>query len=380
LNEEDDDADIQPSQQKIMAEDDSSPLHALLRGDSISASQRSSLPSVRPEDSLAFIPKNLDGSQSILFLPISQPGIVTLDRVIDSDGLDFQIAHGKEAVIVECPSGGQFTLESIKEGHHGSSAVVKSKPLPTELRCVGDSDVAEFQVRGVGPLKVGWKKTSKSRGHPTEQGVIEGIEGTADELDGDAVNPIDPLFLGAALDKLHRPGRNILSRTHLVALPVQHATPGIFTVSLQSVTDSMHNTHHPSDAASSRTYQVFPKSGAMFGQACVSDLPLQLLINQTVNLPISAYPANDHQTASTVFPLDILLSFEPVAGQGRGWTKTITVTSPESGFQAREEGTYKIVQVFGKACAGAVMEPSICTVQTVSLPKVDVEVETLQDW
>lgn len=380
LDEEDDETDLQATQQMIMVEDDSSPLHALLRGDSVSQVQRSSLSSIRPEDSLAVIPKKLDGPQSILFLPINKPGIVTLNRVVDSEGLDFQIARGKEAVVIECPSGGQFTLDTAKHGKQSQALEKLKSPPPMEIRCVGDRDVAEFEVRGVGGLKVSWKKTSKSRVHQTEQGVIEGIEETVDDVDGGAINPTDPSMQVAALDKLHRPGRSVLSRTHVVAFPVQHDTPGIFTVSLQSVTDSLHNTHHPSDPASSKTYQVFPKSGAMFGQACMMGKPLQLLANRTINLPISTIPANDQNTLSSVFPIDVLLSFEPVAGQGNWWTKTITATSPDTVYQASEEGTYRILQVAGKACQGAVMEPSSCSVQVVPLPKVDFDVTTLHEW
>jgi nucleoporin POM152 len=380
LDEEDDETELQSSQQMVMVEDDSSPLHALLRGDSVTQVQRASLSSIRPEDSLSIIPKKLDGPQSILFLPISKPGIVTLNRVVDSEGLDFQIARGKEAVVIECPSGGHFTRESAKHGKQ-SQALDKIKIPPSmEIRCVGDRDVAEFEVRGVGALKVSWRKTSKSRGHQTEQGVIEGIEETIDDLDGGAINPTDPSMQVAALDKLHRPGRSVLSRTHVVAFPVQHDVPGIFTVSLQSVTDSMHNTHHPTEPASSKTYQVYPKSGVMFGQACTTGKPLQLLANRTINLPISALPSNEQNTLSSVFPIDVILSFEPVAGHGSAWTKTITATSPDTMYQVSEEGTYRILQVTGKACPGAVMEPSSCSVQMVPLPKVDFDVTTLHEW
>jgi nucleoporin POM152 len=109
------------------------------------------MPSVKPSDSLALIPQQLASSQSILFLTIDRPSLISLKSVVDKRGDRFQITAQKEAVIIECPTGGHFMNEDkgtmIKKG---------DKIQPAEQRCVGDEEVAQFQARGVGSLKVSW--------------------------------------------------------------------------------------------------------------------------------------------------------------------------------------------------------------------------------
>ncbi|EIW69014.1 hypothetical protein TREMEDRAFT_71756 [Tremella mesenterica DSM 1558] len=302
----------------------------------------SKLPSIKPADSLAFIPHDLEPSQQILFLSVSEPSIVSLKQAVDRRGDRFHITPHREAVIIECPTGGQFV------DHHDGRIIKKGeKSRPAETRCVNDQEVVHFQARGVGELKVNWKKKSKDG---IETGVIEGIDSEVQ-----------------AVDELALARREKMSRTHTVPLRVSHDKSGVHTISLTSVTDSMRNTYIPSGPSTEKVFNVIPRPSASF--ACPG--PIQLLINMT-----AAFFVQLDGTGPLPSPMDITYTFQPLAGEEKRTTMHLNKRS--EAITVVEPGTYTLLDISGQ-CAGSVLEPSTCRVELVPPPALAIKVESLHE-
>ena len=306
------------------------------------------LPSVKPADSLALVPQQLASSQSMLFITVDRPSLITLQSVVDKRGDRFHITPHKEAVIIECPTGGHF----VGEQQDGQLIRKVDKVQPAELRCVGDEEVATFQVRGVGSLKVGWTKSSSSSKDAKVSGVVEGIEDEAETVD----------TLGLVR-------RDRVSKTHTVPLRVLHDKPGVHTVALTSVTDSLHNTYCPSGHSAQKVYQVIAKSTVNL--QCPS--PVQLLVNGSANIPIIV---NGNNGANPHSPMEITYTLKPTVGALQ--TRTMRLTRKSELLTVSEPGIYTLMEMTGQ-CSGGVIEPSGCRVQLIPPPAVDMAVTTLNE-
>ncbi|KIR97586.1 hypothetical protein L804_05273 [Cryptococcus deuterogattii 2001/935-1] len=306
----------------------------------------STLPSVRPHDSMSLVPRDLAPSENILFLTVSKPSVITLLNVIDKKGDKFHITPRREAIIIECPTGGKFVEE-----HKGKVVHKAEKPKSAELRCVGDEEMVYFQARGVSPLRVGWEKKSKDK---SETGFIEGID--------DEVEPADDL------DDLALVRRDRVSKTHTVPLRVTHNVPGTYTLSLTTVHDALHNSYTPSGYATRQIYNVVPRPFIKFN----CQAPYQLLQNQTVSLPLEVVVSSQQLEE----PLELIYRYTSL--DGKSSEKKFTVKNKREQLTVSDPGTYDLVGIEGP-CAGGVMEPSKCEVQMVPLPSMDMSVETLHE-
>jgi nucleoporin POM152 len=290
------------------------------------------LPSVRPSDSLTLAPQKLSSSESVLFLSIDKPSVVKLKSAVDSGKNGFHITPHKEAVVIECPTGGHFVEEN-----NGQLVQRPSKAQPAELRCMGSEETVKFQARGVGPLRATWRKTGPKG---DDQGVIEGIE--------------DLTY------------KDRVSRTYTVPLRVSHDLPGVHKIALTGVHDSMHNSYTPSGYAAEKTFNVIPRPVAQFG--CSS--PKEILVGKSISLPISLDGLGSEAT-------ELIWSFTPADGQG--WNKTQKILKRSESITVDQSGVYSLVEVKGP-CGGTVMEPSSCVVQLVPPPSLDMQVRTLHEW
>ncbi|KAK8861644.1 hypothetical protein IAR55_002467 [Kwoniella newhampshirensis] len=332
-----------------LEEPETDPLSALVlqnsgkpvHGDEVDVSR---LPSVRPPDSMALVPRNLASSQNILFIAVDKPSVVTLKNAVDKRGDRFSITPHREAVIIECPTGGKF----VDEEKAGKLILKGDKTRSAEVRCVGDEEVAKFQARGVGPLKVGWKKRSKDK---VDTGLIEGIE--------EDLEPVDQLALAR---------RDRVSKTHTVPLRVSHSRPGTFTLSLTSVTDALHNTYNPSGYSAEKVYNVLARPSIRFDCSA----PVQLLLNQKVSLPVDVSVDGPMEQE-----LDVSYQFRSLTGETA--PRKIKVSRRRVDIVVSEPGTYTLLDVEGQ-CSGGILEPSSCTVQLVPLPTLDMSVTTLHEW
>lgn len=322
-------------------EPETSPLSALiLRGQS-GELDVTKLSSVKPSDSLAHAPQDLESSQGVRFLSVDRPSVVSLKSVLDKRGDRFHIVPHKEAIIVECPTGGRWM-----EAASNTQLIRKSdKKRPAEMRCVGDEELVQFEARGVGALRVGWRKQSKES---TKSGVVEGIE--------DQVESVDQLALVR---------RDRMSKTHTVPLRVVHDRPGVYTVLLTGVTDSLHNSYVPSGHSTEMVFNVLSRPSARFDCSGVREL----LIKKTTTIPVVLGESGES--------VDIAYSFRASSGQVS--TKSLRTSKRSELIIVTEPGTYTLLEVEG-SCSGSVMEPSSCVVQLVPPPTVEMQVTTLHEW
>lgn len=301
------------------------------------------LPSIRPTDSLSFVPLDLASSQQILFLSVSEPSLISLKSVTDRGGDRFHITPHREALIIECPTGGHFV-----ESKEGRIVRKGDKSQPAELRCLGEDEVVDFQARGVGSLKAHWTKKSKDT---QVSGVIEGIESEVE-----------------AADELAMARRDKVARTHNVPLRVSHDRAGVYTVSLTSITDSMRNTYTPSGPSSEKIFNVIPRPSATF--ACPG--VVQLLVNKTATFSVQLDGSGPLHS-----PMDVSYAFKPISGK-EAMTTTLKMSKRSEGILVTEPGTFTLLDISGQ-CAGAVLEPSTCRVELVPPPTLALKVESLHE-
>ena len=295
------------------------------------------LSSVRPADSLAWIPETLEASEHLLYLSVSKPAVLTLRHVTDRRGDRFHVTPHKEAIVVECPS-------SSSDVDAKGSGAIRS---PAQIRCVGEEETIAFEARGVGALKVAWRKRSKDT---TSSGVIEGIE--------DEHELVDQLTLT-------RPG--LVAKTHTIPLRIVHDAPGIHTVTFTSVTDSMFNSYSPSGPGAEQSFNVLARSSASFDAG-----PLQLLAGGSVTLPIKLDGSGPLSA-----PLDITYTFSPVSGVTQ--IKTLSMTKRTETLTVTEPGTLSLMNISGQ-CSGTIREPSSCTVRLIPQPTVELNTQTMHEW
>ena len=321
------------------SEPEANPLSALILRGQAGELNVAKLPSVKPSDSLAHVPQNLASSQTALFLKVDKPGAVYLKTVTDKRGDRFHIVPHKEAIVVECPNGGHW-MENARQGSRA-----KTGKRPAETRCVGDEETAYFEARGVGSLTVGWRKKFRDS---TLSGTIEGIE--------DEIESVGPL----ALTRLDR-----VSKTHTAPLRLVHDRPGVYTVSLTSVTDSLHNSYIPTGPFAEKAFNVISRSSARFD--CPG--PREIVMGKTTTLPVILDESGTD--------VEVMYSFKST--EGEVLTRSLKTSRRTEAITISEPGTYTLVEVQGP-CSGSVMEPSTCVVHQVPPPALELQVTTLHEW
>lgn len=302
--------------------------------------------SVRPSEALSVIPPDLSSSESLLFITVTKPSVITLNSVVDRRGDQFNLAPHREAVIIECPSGGDFVSDDRKDG----GKVVPYKPPSAKplVRCINQEEVVLFNARGVAPLKAMWKEwVNVVAAH---HGAIEGIEDTETITDA---------------EKGHF-RRDRMTKSHVVPLRVEHKKAGKHRVSLTSVVDALGNTYTPSGNSSTVEFEVLNRRSVSF------DCPkqIQLLVGGTASLPIKADGPIEH-------PMDVSYRFTSLGGEHED--KSLTIDATKSEIVVNRPGTFTLLDVSG-TCPGTILEPAKCSVAVVPEPTVDINVVTLHEW
>ena len=323
------------------------PLSALMHASDTQEIDYSRLPSIKPADSLSIVPTRLASTEQMLFIAVDRPSVISLKGVSDRRGDKFHIAPHREAVIIECPSGGDFVHE--KQGQ-----LVKAGKK-VEQRCVGQEDVLSFEVRGVGAMKAAWRKRSRTG---SVSGVIEGIEPTVQ-----AIDEVDEEVGSLALVR-----RDKVSNAHTVPLRVSHDAPGIYSVAVTSVSDSLHNSYTPQTPE--WTFDVHSRPVVKF------DCPkaIQILENRTAELAfkVDSLDGPGHMG-------DVQVAYGYTLADGNIGGDTISVQGNRGSILAKQPGVYKLVDV-SASCSGQIQEPASCRVELIPVPTVKMGVTTLHEW
>ncbi|TFK40586.1 hypothetical protein BDQ12DRAFT_459576 [Crucibulum laeve] len=314
--------------------------------------------------------------ETVVFIRISKPGTLRLERVLDDGKIDFRILYPSEMTIAQCPRM-EFTHEPSYQLEN--------------IRCLGHNPDVQFVVElfGLGPLIFKWSRT---------------VDGVKDDFRVEVIDHDNVNHSGG--ESRQRPiGSNQFSSTSgaqairsdhpqkfRVPLKISLDRPGEHIYTLEEVTDGIGNTVHierdrfsPHDTASitksTRLFTVLRRPTAAFKDCGVSSM----LIGSGTTLVVST-------NASYAFdsPLDVLVRYKPAEtavyvptrrSRASPWEKSFMPrgNSRELNVEAIAPGEYTIIGVQGKKCKGDVVSPKTCKVVEKATPTVKVQWRRMED-
>ncbi|CBQ68582.1 Nuclear pore membrane protein [Sporisorium reilianum SRZ2] len=377
------------------------------------------------------IPSSRSNQQLLWHLPITQPGRVRLERVLDKSRNDARIST-VEALVVQCPSTKLIAAASL-------AAAGLADPLQTQHKCPGDRADFAAQVSGVAPLELEYRRIfdplpslggSGRQSQPSRQDNKRKIS---------RISPphhTSPLLLPEAEALLSPTERLALARERtraasrrndaghedfswavsvdvdmpLSSIDLDH--PGNYTYALESVTDAcgnrvaVHADHHAglsltqkarkkikgsADSSASTYHQsviVHARRTVAFDpKQCRPGHPLKLLRNvKGIDLTMQSSP-----DAEQSGDWNVNVSFQPdnsAAGKGL-WARpaakpsTMQLFLPSHSshvpFTIEKPGTYRIDDVAGPFCSGEVGSPWTCEVVDVPPPTAQINFSSIED-
>ncbi|KAJ1595252.1 hypothetical protein NDA11_006750 [Ustilago hordei] len=376
------------------------------------------------------IQSNPNAQQLLWHLPITQPGRIRLERVLDNSHNDARISTS-EALVVQCPSARLIAA--------ASTAARLMDPPQLQHKCPRDRADFAAQVSGVAPLQLEYRRvyeplsplgsTSRHRHSSRQEDKLLKIS---------RISPphhTSPLLLPEAEALLSPAERLALARERTraasrrndagsedfswaksvdVDMPLSSVDleqPGNYTYVLESVTDACGNKvalhadpfarlslaqkarkKVKGESQHTATYQqsvvVHPRRTVAFDpRQCRPGHPLPLLrnvkgIDLTIQSPLDAEQVGDW---------NVSLSFQPdnsAAGKGL-WARhvasasTMQLTLPAHSSKVpltiEKPGTYRIDDISGPYCSGQVGSPWTCEVVDVPPPTAQINFSSIQD-
>ncbi|KIK70672.1 hypothetical protein GYMLUDRAFT_286961 [Collybiopsis luxurians FD-317 M1] len=300
---------------------------------------------------------SLQRTQTLVHIRLYKPGVVRLERVLDSSSVEARIVMPLDVAVAPCPQAG-FSVGKQSEDN---------------VRCAGqDSEVKlMMDISGVPPLSLRWAKTINGR---REAFLVEGIEGHSQS---------SPSSVHSSQEVITNTGftRWIASPEDLqVPLSISLDTPGSHIYALEEVVDAVGNMMliggnnvSPNNHAL-RSFTVLRRPAVSF-KHCGPERPVSLAIGSEVGLTVSAVEADTLDG-----PWEVSFRYQPnSADKGtkrfKPWRKTLSTQGDrrELTLGANAPGEYKITSVKGKWCAGDVLAPESCAVQERPLPTAEIE-------
>ena len=308
----------------------------------------------------------LQRTQTLAHLRVHKPGVLSLDRILDSSNIEARLVYPTELTIAPCPraafvNDGVISQESdVRCAHPG---------LPSGA---GEDLHLKIDLFGVPPLSLRWIKESPSK---RESFMVEGIE-------GDTVAHLQS----------HEEGRRVSGTgykvpQHLtVPLTVTLDSVGHHSYILESVTDALGNVVpiKGDPVKSRRSTQVLRRPTVSF-QNCAPGRPAPLLIGSTSQLKVAVqrYDADD-------LGWNVSVKYQPPTDEGsksstkrlKPWTRVFSTPdeSAELKIAAEAPGEYSIVGLKGRYCEGDVLSPDVCKVVEKPYPTAEIAWKKIHEW
>jgi len=306
-------------------------------------------------------PNELSATQSVVYLPITQTGVVHLVGMLDDDSRPVRIRRTKEnegLKVVGCPEAGFATVQTQVHTCLVPGGVPETRPL-------------DLQVRGFEPLELKWAVTTGSGlALQTEPDKLAGIRNG----EGPHEEPI-PLPVNATL-----------------------ASPGTQIFTLESVKDGCGNLVNflvdrvPKKgllpgATSSREFTVHPPPAVMFGGACGRGQGISLLVGGKSSIEVKLTNIQGELAQRTAARQQSRQRGDEKYTVGWKWTglggqtehHKLTTASANDFLEVDKAGEYEITSVEGKYCEGLVNSPSACSVVVQPPPTIDATFDPLYD-
>ncbi len=316
---------------------------------------RHQLPGAPPD------PNELSASQSIVYLPVTDLGVVHLVGMLDADSRPVRIRRTKanEGVkVVACPEAGFATRETQVDTCLVPGAVPETKPLGLE-------------VRGFEPLEVHWSVTAgQGQAQRTKRDKLAGIRNGHG-----AVERRIPLPVNATLNS---------------------AGTQVFT--LESVKDACGNqVNFPPDkvpekgllpdTTHSRAFTVHPPPAVVFGGACGRGQDISLLVGGKSSIEVRVNRIQDELAARAKAREDgrkredekYTVRWRWTGLDGQSEDHTLTTSAANAAFTVDKAGEYELTSIEGKYCKATVDAASSCTVVIQPPPTVEATFTPLYD-
>ncbi|TDL28053.1 hypothetical protein BD410DRAFT_782006 [Rickenella mellea] len=295
-----------------------------------------------PGTSQLYRREDLEDSQSITFIKVTKPGIVKLERVVDSSSSNEARVFRNEVLVVPCPTA-QFADDNISRGH--------------DLRCAGSSEQLSIQVFGFPPLSLTWHKEINGR---RQHMAVDGIQ---DNKEAQGPERLE-IPLSLSLDAFG---------THLYMLDTVSDAAGN-SISLTAGRKALDHNQPAigySNNAVTRSLTVLRTPSMSFRQ-CGPGHPTSLLIGAEAPLTISANEADTKDA-----PWEVTVAYQPPSGETghKPWKKRLTTQGEkrELTVRATAPGDYSILNVKGRICPGDVLSPDSCRVLEQPRPTAEIE-------
>jgi nucleoporin POM152 len=283
----------------------------------------------------------LQKTQSLQYIRISKPGVLRLERVLDTSNIDARILYSLDVTVAPCP--------------RVEFANVRATSAERDIRCHGhDKDLdLTIDIYGVPPLALRWFKEINGR---REHFLVEGIEGGH----GDHRSPSEAVADGGgAVPKTTNVPQNVK-----VPLSVSLDTLGNHLYALEEIMDGVGNvlrfsdslfldSSSPINTKTAQSLTVIRRPSFSF-QGCRPGTPTPLLIGSEAPVTVSAIAAD-----SLDGPWELLMKYVPPAADESGkatkrykpWKRTgrTPAGSKELTMRVNAPGEYTLLGVKGKA-------------------------------
>ncbi|KAH9947096.1 hypothetical protein B0H21DRAFT_778726 [Amylocystis lapponica] len=311
----------------------------------------------------------LQKTQGLAHIKLTKPGVLRVERVLDSSNVDARLVYPNEVTVVPCPRA-QFTADSLMDREDFRCA------MPGLAHGAGEELNLEILIFGVPPLSLRWYKEV---GRQRESFMVEGIESPAHNHHGPA-----EIVTGAR-------GNRVPAELK-VPLTVTLDALGAHSYILESVTDAIGNVVQAgsSDALSvpgssqpaanvktRRSVTVLRRPNVSF-RNCGPGAPASLLIGDEAPLTVAT-----KESDTLDGPWDVTVKYQPPTAEDgvkankryKAWTKDLQ-TQPgrkELTVRANAPGEYTILGVKGKYCEGDILSPETCKVVERPFPTAEIE-------
>lgn len=310
------------------------------------------------ESSLNFTKKELkkmrmetsEDSLSYIRLPVKNPGLYRLGRVIDSSNMDVRL-YATDVLVTSCPSA------------YIIGGDVNDK-------CVGETDAPKIVIDGVPPLKVKYGRSIRNQESLFSVQSVQ-PEGFVSPLLYGGLPQSGPIWRGEALEWA-------ASSTVEVEMDTSLQTTGSWMYTIDEVEDALGNKINYSELTSrmmatkslSYGFMVHTRPQIRF-QNCDAEKPLKLAKGTKAQLPMSLSGTADNGPYT--------VEFEKTSLEGDDNKKFVETFKDDHKVTVSEPGVYKLKSIKGKYCEGDILESSQCIVYAPPEPTLQVDFNEITD-
>ncbi|CAN6663552.1 nucleoporin Pom152p [Trichomonascus vanleenenianus] len=314
---------------------------------------------------LEVAPESIEGSKlSYVSLPVTQPGLYRLGRVIDTSNMDVRL-YRVDVIVPRCPS---------------AYIVSGSSDSPYADRCIGDTDAPRLVVNGVPPMRVKYSRSIKGRE------AVFSVQSVQPE------NFVSPLVSGGLPESgyIYRGETKLdwaAAQTVEVDMDTTLGTTGEWMYSIDEIEDAFGNVIDYSKLYDSREdaklmmskslsygFMVHSRPQVHF-KGCDAETPIKLAKGSTVGLPLYLTGSD----ANGPFTVTIERSSTQDGPEGTPEVFEHTFSGQSDRLVVKQPGIYRLKSINGRFCAGDVVESSSCLVYIPPEPTMDIDFSEIND-